>query len=274
MHKPFLLNRLMLKIGLLILFIGYIAAFFDVQRFFPENNSHSDLAYIYDGTPPLEGPEPSAGDTMTYARFRQIEDRRHLIRSRQESTNMAIGGGIETKAIGIRLLNECDTCFNISSMNSLPSPSYYLVLPGYYLDAQVYCYSWDGRNYMKYPVAGHDQVAGHYQIREVPFLYSFSHYTQRDSDKKGSILIPISKTAYDILLPVILVIVIASSLFLLWVYTFFPWYILLRISDGHAFSDRNIRQLKWLGWALVAPTFIMLALKQGRYLQKEQELTI
>jgi hypothetical protein len=247
-------QKLILKLGVLLLLIGVFALPF-IQSLFPENRSwyNTTGAFPNNRSPQLGlEPEPSGQDTMTYARFKELEDKRQFIKSRQEFSNTASGSGFEIVAFGIRSLSACDTCLVAGNLSRAPS-LYYLVLSGYYLDPQTACYSWNGKNYMS---RGEQK-----EFQEVPFRYSFSDYAERLSNKKGAVLIPIAKKTFDILYPVFVVFFVGSGLFLFFIYFSLPLSILIRISNGQVFTDRNIRQLRWLAWALVAPTFIILALK-------------
>jgi hypothetical protein len=225
--------------------------------FWPGSNSIHTYA-ISDPVSPCR--TCSIDETLPHREYKKIEDSIKRGDERREWISKSSGSGGTAVFIGIRTIQ--DEIWNDSINPTFKDPSYYLVLAGYKLNENISFFIDSNRWYIKYVVwnfISEDKKSrsGYYAKKRVPFRFS------RDDN---SLLIPITKTEFYIVAPLVLLIGFAILYLSIYLIIGLPIRILRRISKGRPFCQENIDDLHFEAAAFIALPFLMLLVQALLYL--------
>lgn len=185
----------------------------------------------------------------------------------------ADGSGFHNSVMGVLYYDECYTCKSgddyYDNPDKVMTKSYYLGLSGFALrDEHSRPLMIAGKPALEYAVWDHTDTLrdgstsrnGHYAVKQLPYRFGYKK-REKQEDRHGWVLIPISATTYKWLMPTM--VTLAVILGMLWLNICFviPIKVLYRISRGQIFSAQNHQQLQWSGRTWLLTPFVIVALQ-------------
>jgi hypothetical protein len=188
---------------------------------------------------------------LPYVEYKKIEDSLKREEDRREAISRSSGSGWTTGFIGVREIQ--DNIWNEPETTSNDA-TYYLELPQYKLEQNSTFFISNNCWYIKYVVwdlisKDHKSSRGHVAKKQVRFRFS------KDDN---ALLIPITKTAFNILKPLVMLIGIAFLIIMLYLVIGLPARVLINISKGEPFCESNLRDLYFVGVAVISLPFFTL----------------
>jgi hypothetical protein len=196
---------------------------------------------------------------LPYVEYKKIEDSLKREEDRREAISRSSGSGWTTGFIGVREIQ--DNIWNEPETTSNDA-TYYLELPQYKLEQNSTFFISNNCWYIKYVVwdlisKDHKSSRGHVAKKQVRFRFS------KDDN---ALLIPITKTAFNILKPLVMLIGIAFLIIMLYLVIGLATRVLINISKGEPFCESNLRDLYLAGVAIMSLPFFTLLGKGLLYL--------
>lgn len=143
--------------------------------------------------------------------------------------------------------------------------SYYITLPGYRLDRHMTFTVRDGKYWLRSIVwdstGKNDIKHGHSVEHQVPFRFAYKRTHDDIIDNTGSIMIPVSKKAYNTYSISFGVLYIILLFALGYIFFVIPVKMLIRISRGEVFTRRHVRQLNLISIVLLAVPVLTLLMQ-------------
>jgi hypothetical protein len=201
----------------------------------------------------------SINPQLPYVEYKKIEDSVKREEDTREAISKSMGGGVTAGFIGVREIQ--DNIWDEPETTSKDA-TYYLQLPQYKLEQNSSFFISNNSWYIKYVVwdfISKDQKSRHGHVAKKQVRFRFS------KDEKA-LLIPITKTAFNILKPLVMLIGIAFLIIMLYLVIGLPARVLINISKGEPFCESNIRDLYFLGVAIMSLPFFNLLGKGLLYL--------
>jgi Protein of unknown function (DUF2975) len=175
-----------------------------------------------------------------------------------------VGEGQGSNFFGVRKIIECDSCGEIiiagGKKSHLVKPKYFFVLNHFTLKNDASFIIEKDKYIIEYTVwdrITEDGGVGHPEYKEVNVRFASDF--QNFKETKTSLLIPISKKAYQ-LWNIFSYLLIPFLIILSWIVYILPIKVLYRISMGNFFSPKNVSNLRLAGWTLITVTLIPIVL--------------
>lgn len=201
-------------------------------------------------------------DSLPYYEYARLKDSLDKIKNKEKNISASTGTSAECVGfIGTRMI---DDNFNTtgSSTEDTIANKYYLSLQGYtfknseesFTTTQENFFVKNGKYYIRDFVKDSSikkVIYGHHVEKEIPIRYSFS---------EKMILIPLSITTYKWVNVLITIFGFGLIAFGIFISLALPAKILLRISTGDVFTEKNLAALKLMSYGLLVITLLAILL--------------
>ena len=202
--------------------------------------------------------------TTSYNRYKEIHDSLEKIEHWKKWRLQGFGEGYGSNFFGLRKIVECDSCGQIAGFSqenkSLLKDKYFFELKNFTLKNDAAFIIEKDKYIIEYTVWDKHTTTtsyGHPEYKEVDVRFAAD--LRPFSKNNTSLLIPISKKSYQywrffsyFFIPVLII--------LSWICFILPIQVLYRISLGNCFTEKNIKNLRLAGWALISVTFFPVIL--------------
>lgn len=208
----------------------------------------SSTVFSLETLPPIDQKVP---DTLPHSIHKQMQD---SIANVRRLKNGMPGPAIRAMMFGVRQNMRCDTCTSFFNQDG-GIPEYLIDLYGWTIDIASYqgsitaYYVEDGKSYIRKLLPENGGNLYREVDAEVPFRF--------DADSR-SIMIPVSKSTYEVARIVVVAFVFLGAVYFLYFLCGGAIKFLVEIARGTPFSDTNVRRLKILAINFFAFPFVLV----------------